>query len=310
MSHTLSRVATTSPSGADTWRVDGYHPEGDVYARLIEKDSEVENIANVIVSQDVGGRYHCCGDDDLPLDYSRVEGKAIGNHKHYRLVLDVVGRPLVEFGSTHELVKCMLDALQGHVEHRDISVGSLIIVAEEGITRGLLIDWELSRYESDKGARTYERTGTWQFMSARLSSATKPQARELADDLESFLLVMLWLAVLYAPGTMHPKTRADRIKIFDDANPELKSLVMSGGKSWVAKLASPHFGRLLMKLLDGFAARYHEPLRLDPSPPPSTVYLESHAWMMEKLREALEDETWRVLKDAGELQPIQKPEVF
>ncbi|KAJ7199145.1 hypothetical protein GGX14DRAFT_662163 [Mycena pura] len=301
----------------DTWRVDEYHPEGEVYARLKEK--KVRNIPNVIVAQDVGGHYHYCGYDDWPLSYSLDEGKAIRNHQHYRLVLDVVGRPLAEFRSTHDLVKCMLDALQSHcdawteaeVEHRDISVGNIIFVVEEGIARGLLIDWELSRYKSDQGARTYERTGTRQFMSARLSSATEPQVRELADDLESFLLVMLWLAVLYAPGTMTAKARADELQAFDNPNPQPKRLLISNGRSTVGyyNLASVHFEHLLGMLLDGFKDRCQMRLRMDRSAPPSTVHLESHAWIMERLREALEDETWRALKDAGKLQPIQEPEV-
>ncbi|KAJ7199149.1 hypothetical protein GGX14DRAFT_662180, partial [Mycena pura] len=286
----------------DTWRVDGYHPEGEVYARLKEK--QVRNIPNVIVARDVGGRYHRCGADAYPSSWRKCKAEAIRCHQHYRLVLDVVGRPLVEFGSTHELVKCMLDALQAHcdawteagVEHRDISVGNIIIVVEEGITRGLLIDWELSRYYDDDGPRACERTGTRQFMSAQLSSATEPQAHELADDLESFLLVMLWVAVLYAPGTMTPKERAELLQIFDDANSRLKRLLIIGGKEEVenCNLASPRFEHLLVRLLDGFAARYCARARLDPS---STAHLKNHTWMTERLREALEDETWRALKD-------------
>ncbi|KAJ7814446.1 hypothetical protein B0H13DRAFT_2381763 [Mycena leptocephala] len=106
--------------------------------------------------------------------------------------------------------------------------------------------------------------GTRQFMSARLSSATEPQTRGLADDLESFLL------------------RADELQVFDDANPAAKR--------------SPHFEHLLGKLLDGFEARYRVRLRLDPGPPISTVHLESHGWMLEMLRQALEDETWGALQ--------------
>jgi hypothetical protein len=98
----------------DTWRVVGYHPEGQVYARL--KEQQVQNVPNVIVAEDVDGPHHHCGVDDYPgFFWSKCNFKeqAIREHQHYRLVLDVVGRPLVEFGSTHELVKCMLDALQG-----------------------------------------------------------------------------------------------------------------------------------------------------------------------------------------------------
>ncbi|KAJ7939405.1 hypothetical protein B0H13DRAFT_2300676 [Mycena leptocephala] len=167
---------------------------------------------------------------------------------------------------------------KARVEHRDVSVGNIILVVDKGITRGLLIDWELSRYESDGGARAYERTGTRQFMSARLSSATEPQTRGLADDLESFLLVLLW--------------------VFDDANPAAKRRLISSEKSPVAylNLSSPHFEHLLGKLLDGFEARYRVRLRLDPGPPISTVHLESHGWMLEMLRQALEDKNWGALQ--------------
>ncbi|KAJ7639150.1 hypothetical protein FB45DRAFT_739927 [Roridomyces roridus] len=286
----------------DTWQVVGYHREGEVYARL--KEQQVQNIPNVIVAKDVDGLHHHCGVDDYPLLWSKFKAQAIRDHQHYRLVLDVVGRPLVEFKSTHELVKCMLDTLQAHsdawtktrVEHRDISVGNIILVVDNGMTRGLLIDWELSRYESDGGARAYERT---------------PQARELADDLESFLLVLLWVAISYAPSTMTAKARADELQVFDDANPAAKRRLISSGKSSVAyfNLSSPHFEQLLGQLLDGFEARYRVRLRLDPGPPISTVHLESHGWMLEILRQALEDETWRALKDAGEAQPVKRPEV-
>ncbi|KAJ7724157.1 hypothetical protein B0H14DRAFT_2277616, partial [Mycena olivaceomarginata] len=69
----------------------------------------------------------------------------IRQHIHYRIVFDVVGEPLSEFKSTHNLVSCVRDAFK--VEHRDISVGNILAVEREGIYRGLLIDWELARLE-------------------------------------------------------------------------------------------------------------------------------------------------------------------
>ncbi|KAJ7505018.1 hypothetical protein B0H11DRAFT_2221197 [Mycena galericulata] len=77
----------------------------------------------------------------------------------------------------------------------------------------------------------YERTGNRQFMSARLSSA-EPQTRELSDDLESFL-VLLWVAISYAPGTKTAKARADVLRVFDDTNPAEKRRFVSSGKSSV-----------------------------------------------------------------------------
>ena len=89
----------------------------------------------------------------------------------------------------------------------------------------------------------------------------------MADDLESFLLVMLWVAVSYDPGTMTPKERAELLQIFDDANSRLKRLLIIGGKEEVenCNLASPHLEHLLVRLMHGFAARYRARARLDPS---------------------------------------------
>lgn len=148
-------------------------------------------------------------------------------------------------------------------------------------------------------------------MSARLS-ATEPQERELADDLESFLLVLLWVAISYAPGTMTANERANELQVFDDANPAAKRRLIGAGESVVPyfNLTSPHFEQLLGKLLDGFEARYRMRPRLNPGPPISTVHLKSHGWMLEMLRHALEDNTWQALKDAGEAQPVKRPEVM
>jgi hypothetical protein len=43
------------------------------------------------------------------------------------------------------------------VEHRDVSIGNILAVKTAGVYRGLLIDWELARFE-DQTSRAYERT--------------------------------------------------------------------------------------------------------------------------------------------------------
>lgn len=42
------------------------------------------------------------------------------------------------------------------IEHRDVSVANLVIGEKDGVSRGLLIDWELARYQEDATPRTYE----------------------------------------------------------------------------------------------------------------------------------------------------------
>ncbi|KAJ6502139.1 hypothetical protein C8R45DRAFT_895422 [Mycena sanguinolenta] len=302
----------------DTWRLTNYHPEAEVYSKLHQFG--VRNITKVIVAAAVDGHYHRCGVDDAPILSNTYNKEALRDHEHYRLVLDVVGHPVVEFRSTHQLVQSVQDALQAHcdawtkarVQHRDISIGNIITVVENGHIKGLLIDWELARYESDGGPRAYERIGTRPFMSAKLclAKASDLQKRELADDLESFLLVLLWLAIAYAPGSMDAKTRASKLQYFDDPNPSLKETLILGGSAIVPcfQLESADFEALLGDLLDGFKVRYDRPLRLRPIPPASMVKLESHLWMMELLQNALQSDGWGALKDAGMAQPVHRPE--
>jgi len=91
----------------DTWRVEGYLPEGDVYRRLHE--AGVSNTAGLIAAGDVDGPTHKCGDTESIK--ARITGGSIWHHVHYRLVLDTVGFPLTNFSSTWELVNAVTCAL-------------------------------------------------------------------------------------------------------------------------------------------------------------------------------------------------------
>ncbi|KAL7277792.1 hypothetical protein ACG7TL_008735 [Trametes sanguinea] len=136
-------------------------------------------------------------------------------HRHYRLVVKEVGLPLQEFPCGRILVWAIRDAVIAHqdayekakVMHRDISVGNILILPPNGedkqsTYRGLLADWELSKpldhYMSD--ARHPDRTGTWQFMSVHIQDRPAAQV-EIADELESFLHVMIYCAIRYLPHT-------------------------------------------------------------------------------------------------------------
>jgi hypothetical protein len=161
----------------DVWRLDGYHPEGEVYQRL--HDNRVHNIPQVLAAGDVGN--HCCG--FFPDEWQVPSDSSIRRHIHYRIVLDVVGEPVFEFESTHTLVQYILHALEGmplycemfynfetfeahfdavtlaQVHHHDISVGNIIIVRKsDGSSVGYLIDWEFAKFSEDVGARAHEKT--------------------------------------------------------------------------------------------------------------------------------------------------------
>ncbi|KAI9062368.1 hypothetical protein FKP32DRAFT_1629462 [Trametes sanguinea] len=135
-------------------------------------------------------------------------------HQHYRLVVNEVGMPLEEFPRGEVLCTAIADAINAHedaynkaqVIHRDISVGNILIVPyridDETYYQGLLADWELSKRLEDmkKEPRHPDRTGTWQFMSVNALRQPKSHV-EIADELESFLHVMIYCAIRYLPHT-------------------------------------------------------------------------------------------------------------
>ncbi|KAI9062392.1 hypothetical protein FKP32DRAFT_1593547 [Trametes sanguinea] len=134
-------------------------------------------------------------------------------YRHYRLVVKEVGLPLREFPCGRILVWAIRDAVVAHEDayekaktmHCDISVGNILILPPGGkngnpIYQGLLVDWELSKRLSDYSTerRRSHRAGTWQFMSVRLQDYPDAEA-EIADELESFLHVMIYCAINCLP---------------------------------------------------------------------------------------------------------------
>ena len=87
----------------DTWRIASYTPEGEMYEKLHR--SEVPNIPTVLAHGDVPGKLQICEIEDPNGTRRRLI--------HYRIVLDVIGKSLNTFSSTHELVTAVRDALIG-----------------------------------------------------------------------------------------------------------------------------------------------------------------------------------------------------
>ncbi|KAE9392052.1 hypothetical protein BT96DRAFT_1000753 [Gymnopus androsaceus JB14] len=182
----------------DVWRVVGYHPEGEVYTRLHQHS--VVNIPGIIVGVMLIQTTMLAG-HILPYLWCIPTGSTIHEHKHYLIVLDVIGEPISNFRSTWELTKCILDATKAH---RDaFSKAEMEQLQEISLM-------ELSRYREDEGIRTYERMGTVQFMAARLFN-DQPTARTVGDDLESFMLFFLWLAALYALNDINIGLNDDKV---------------------------------------------------------------------------------------------------
>ncbi|OSD00245.1 hypothetical protein PYCCODRAFT_1371632 [Trametes coccinea BRFM310] len=200
----------------DCWRVvhERSELEGDILSYLNGKG--VANIPTAL--------YHGDVEDHRTISQDFCKCAKAGSlrcrmkaHRHYRLVVKEVGLPLQEFPCGRILVWAILfliclaahqDAYEkAKVMHRDISVGNILILPpnaenKQSTYRGLLADWELSKpldhYMSD--ARHPDRTGTWQFMSVHIQDRPAAQV-EIADELESFLHVMIYCAIRYLPHT-------------------------------------------------------------------------------------------------------------
>ncbi|KAI9062406.1 hypothetical protein FKP32DRAFT_1686639 [Trametes sanguinea] len=201
----------------DCWRcVDNtFEREGDVLSYLNEKG--VSNVPTLVCHGDVEG--HLTVSQTL---WDVAIGKedfdcCMIKHQHYRFVVQEVGMRLQDFPTGEVLVSAIADAIVAHqqaynvaeVLHGDISAGNILIVpnSDRGLKRGyqgLLTDWELSRrlaqYHSEPAGEN--QTGTWHFKSARsLSWAGFRTHIQIADELESFLFVMIYCAVIHLRST-------------------------------------------------------------------------------------------------------------
>jgi hypothetical protein len=99
----------------DSWRIalPNIHPEGSVYEVL--ESSGVEHIPRCLISGDIStDKYH-----STKTNIYHARGWACPSathfipHRHYRLVLDVIGDPLTKFSSSYEMVAAIRDALVG-----------------------------------------------------------------------------------------------------------------------------------------------------------------------------------------------------
>ncbi|KAG7087865.1 hypothetical protein E1B28_013803 [Marasmius oreades] len=186
----------------ETWRfsLDTVEPEWRIYQRL--KDANVPHVPTILASGDAVGKWQSTVTGTVG---PTTDGHDIWRHYHCFVVMKEVGRPLTDFKLHKELVGAMRDALKAHqaayeranVIHRDVSVGNILIYGQGG----LLIDWEFCKVVHPSipdTPRLDERTGTWQFISARiLLLAGKDMVHTVIDDLESFFHVLCWVAVQY-----------------------------------------------------------------------------------------------------------------
>ena len=99
----------------DSWRVllPDILPEGDIYRIL--HDHLVPNIPHCPLAADIGeDRYHSSRTHEFNNKYGSPHPLAhLVPHRHYRLVLDTIGRPLESFKRSCEFVTAIRDAIVG-----------------------------------------------------------------------------------------------------------------------------------------------------------------------------------------------------
>ncbi|KAI0354479.1 hypothetical protein OH77DRAFT_1548724 [Trametes cingulata] len=167
------------------------------------------------------------GDDEAEAASEEIsEEDSLRHHIHYRIAVEEVCLPFSEFRTTEQLIRLLYNCIETHywayerhkLLHRDISAGNVLILPrlvkdESGVEivewYGILTDWELAKRvpegEADV-ARQPERTGTWQFMSVDYVACNWTRPIVVADELESFLHVLVYYAVRFLPSTLSSVT--------------------------------------------------------------------------------------------------------
>ncbi|KZT17991.1 hypothetical protein NEOLEDRAFT_1143936 [Neolentinus lepideus HHB14362 ss-1] len=248
----------------DSWRylVAGMDQEGVIY-RLLH-DRKVNNVATVLYHGDVKdpktGECQTTITSRFTENAWAMKTRTFVRHGHYRIVLDVIGKTLMEAPSSRAIVKIMYDALVAHSDayeranilHRDLSPNNILFIeTDDGGVKGLLIDWDLCRDRTSlevEGARLRGRTGTWQFISCNLLQ--HPTARHtLQDDLESSFWVLLYACLSLIPSSL--STSGDLFQVMKDVFDH--SSWQENKRYWVGgqhKLAVIVLGRYIRKSND------------------------------------------------------------
>ncbi|KAA1467225.1 hypothetical protein DENSPDRAFT_926442 [Dentipellis sp. KUC8613] len=295
----------------DSWRinVDEIEKEYAVYSKL--EKVHVRNIAPLVCGGDVGNQETVTQKyADAAWRYGKVD---LLPHRHYRLVLGIIGRPLKNFNSTREMVRAVYHALIAHwdafflakVLHRDISGGNILIVEDGEETRGVLIDWDLSKEESVETAqpRRKWRTGTWRFISAAILMNTS-KVHEYWHDLESFAHVITYHILRYRPWNLQ-SFRSYMDHVYDSTDPQEDSDEVLGGKGKQAffgdiyfeartlkKVMPPHLAGVINELRASFKFSYKSGEEYDDDREKAHLKLQSPDLYLGILERYLELDDW------------------
>ncbi|KNZ80211.1 hypothetical protein J132_06717 [Termitomyces sp. J132] len=224
----------------DAWRAHSLSPEADILREL--RNAKVEHVPIYICGGDVQDGVTRTdlyvtaeeadeGWGDVPaappsskMDGSWKCGKSwwrITQRFLHRFVSSVIGKPLKNFTSSKHMLLVVWHAFIGHwqaylrcgIIHRDVSANNILITSDGGI----LNDWDMAKKEKDiQRSRRHERTGTWEFMSSLLLAGHHDRAHTIQDDMESFVLIVIYHALRYFPHNKKWKTAFILSKVFDD----------------------------------------------------------------------------------------------
>ncbi|KAM6501574.1 hypothetical protein JOM56_001551 [Amanita muscaria] len=201
-----------------TWRVvgEGRMPEHEIYDVLHAND--VKHIPTVVEYADVTGQV--TKTQDAPDDWRRKKvKKTLRKFQHYIIVFAELCRKLENFQSRKQLLTAFADAADAHQQgldlarflHRDISAGNILITREGS---GILGDWDMAKHLDDlkEGGSQPERTGTFQFLSARfVSNEYDFSPHDRKDDIESFFHTLQWIVLRFVDHGMNPCKNFDRV---------------------------------------------------------------------------------------------------
>ncbi|KAF9003414.1 hypothetical protein BDQ17DRAFT_1409223 [Cyathus striatus] len=185
----------------DSWRscLDGMEKETSILEDLNKEG--VRYVPQLICGGDVANQTTRA---DKFNEKSWVRGEVkLTPRAHHRFLVDFIGRPVKHFSHSKQMLQATYDAFSGHREawekcgilHRDVS-GNNVMLDRWG--RGVLNDWDLAKRQKvmNQPPRTHARTGTWYFMSTLLLQNPGKQ-HTVHDDLESFVLLVLYLGLSY-----------------------------------------------------------------------------------------------------------------
>ncbi|KAF8166028.1 hypothetical protein B0H34DRAFT_627428, partial [Crassisporium funariophilum] len=188
----------------DNWRAEKLEKEGEIHKTLSE--ANVPHLAKFDRGNNIKDSSTCTDAFYKEGRWASKPNLMTRFHLH-RQLLKIIGKSLTEFSSLHELVSAIRDAMECHdrayfdckILHQDISVGNVIITPKG---EGILIDWELALRMDNiaLSSRRPDRTGTWQFMSAKVLEIPS-LAQDIEDDHESAFWVLVWTALHYTASS-------------------------------------------------------------------------------------------------------------